>query len=201
MIRGKGEEGKRERGEKRKRGKGEEGIFRISLFPSFPFPLFPFFPPFVGLDVQVVERGLEFVTLRIEFVLISVGVDVNRCRNVDAGAGEGFRDLKLVPAWHGPKTFERHCYRHDRMSGFFCKKHCAHFHYVARTLWTIDGKCSRTLCPHQPHHFDNRTNTTARTRTANRTVTKSLNETRDIFAIKTARRQHDDLPVSPPVSC
>src|SRR5687768_18184563 len=115
-------------------------------------------------------------------------------------ARERFRNLKLVPTRRRPVAVQRHRDRKYRLTGFFREQHRAHFCDVTRTFRTVYRERRSTTRAHQSHHLDDRADTTARARPADRAVTKTLNEARDVFTVEAARRHHDDATFTPPVS-
>src|ERR1051326_2123106 len=148
----------------------------------------------------MVEHRLKFVALRGQQLLVGVRGHINRLRYIDARACERLRDLKEIPAWRGPITFQRHRDREDRVPGLFRQQHRAHLGDITWTFRTIARERRSTSGSHQSRHFDNGAGAAARARSTHCAVAKSLNETSDVLAVEAARRHDDNATFAPPVS-
>src|SRR5688572_33372070 len=148
----------------------------------------------------MVKRLLEFVAFGVEHVFISIRGHVDRWSNIHARACKRFRNLKPIPTRRGPITGQRHRDGQDRVTRLFREHHGSHLCHVARTLWTIDRKRCRATGAHQPRHLDNRRDASTSTRSTNGSVSKSLNEPRNVLTVEAARRHDDDATFAPPVS-
>src|SRR5438132_11355078 len=108
--------------------------------------------PLITATVDLVERLLQLVSLCFEKAFVGIVRDENRRRDVNADAGERFRHLKAIPTFHFPESHWCDCERENRVSGFFCQQHRAHFREVTRSPGAIDRKRGETAGAHQSHH-------------------------------------------------
>src|SRR5205814_2802453 len=127
---------------------------------------------------------------------IGVRRHVDRSTNKDRRAREGFWYLRAIPAsLDFPKSLRGDREGQHGITGLLGQQNGAHFCDIARAFRAIDGKRCGTAGAHQPHHLDDRAGRAATRGPTRGSVTESLDEPRDVFPVKTARRPHYNRPL------
>src|SRR5215468_2085204 len=77
--------------------------------------------------------------------------------------------------------------------------HRTHLRFSAWTFWPVKDETDSAARAHQPGHLQHGADRAARAGSSYGAVAKSLNKTGDVFTVATLGREHDDLPITPPV--
>src|SRR3954466_8871183 len=111
---------------------------------------------------------------------------MNKPAHTDMRSRKWLRDNELVPGFEHPAVFYGDVEGHDRHLRVSCEQHRAWLRDIQRSLWSIYRERHRVTFFHFGVHAKQRANRAARTRTANRFVSKLLDDARNVFAVEAA---------------
>ncbi len=145
---------------------------------------------FIAAFHESIERGLQFLTLLFEFVIVRFRSHENRLADDQLHSAERFRNLELIPTFECPKASRFQNERNHRCTGLFGQKHWTGLGHISWAFWAIKRERDGIAGANRTDHIYKTLHASAGRGAFDDTESKPLYASRSIFTIEAGGRKN-----------